>query len=317
VPQRTSGVRVQDTRTREIAELVASHLETLLCGTPYVVLANFHRRYLDVNRPLDTALESPFAIPYYHAYHDAIRRFVDEIHRQSPGRGLLVDVHGQALNATVIYRGTQNGRTVSRLLADHGESALVGPNSVFGRLRLLGYEVFPPNTPLRDPPELSRFGGGYTVRTYGSEHPDGIDALQLELGSQLRQPARLMETAWGLADGITTYYRAFVDPSHSCAPTSPKTAPRIHAEALESCLGRLERPGEAHGVDRRASSHGRRGTHADVRVPGEDHDGRVAHRALGIVYESVPVAHPLVPDVAGIHPFPASQVHPRPNLVHD
>src|SRR3954454_139854 len=51
VPERTTGLRRLDGRTRLLAEQLVPRLELLLGGSPYVVLARFHRRYLDANRP--------------------------------------------------------------------------------------------------------------------------------------------------------------------------------------------------------------------------------------------------------------------------
>jgi hypothetical protein len=43
---------------------------------------------------------------------------------------------------------------------------------------------------LREDP---RFSGGYTVFNYGSQHPEGIDAIQLEFGKNHRANERLAE----------------------------------------------------------------------------------------------------------------------------
>ena len=59
----------------------------------------------------------------------------------------------------------------------YGDDAVVGRNSLFGQLQAAGYEVFPPNTPVRDAREDTRYNGGYTVETYGSHNPDGVDAI--------------------------------------------------------------------------------------------------------------------------------------------
>jgi N-formylglutamate amidohydrolase len=218
VPERTSGVRVQDDRTRQLAEALANRLELVLCGRPYTVFAGYHRRYVDANRYEAEALEHPAASPHYLAYHEAIRRFVREIRERWPDQGLLLDIHGQAREPNRIHRGTNNGRTVTRLLANHGLQGLVGPSSIFGELVAAGYDVFPANTPLGDPAEDRRFGGGFTVQTYGSHQPDGIDAIQLELGAQLRRTENTEQLAKDLASAIALFYRAHVGLGTECAP---------------------------------------------------------------------------------------------------
>src|SRR5207249_6857216 len=137
-----------------------------------------HRRFIDANRPAAEAFEDPAARPIYEAYHRAIRRFVDEIRGNYGERAILFDIHGQAQDPDMIHRGTQDHRTVRHLLRAHHDAALSGPDSVFGRLAALGYKVFPPPDAPADARESRHFDGGYTVETYGSQHENGIDAIQ-------------------------------------------------------------------------------------------------------------------------------------------
>jgi hypothetical protein len=125
-------------------------------------------------------------------------------------------VHGQADDPSRIHRGTRDGLTVRRLLDRLGADALVGPSSIFGQLSQSGYEVFPPNTPLRDPPEDARWNGGHTVSLYGSHNPDGIDAIQIESGLNFRQPSTIEALAQELTKAIATFYAAYVSEQPRC-----------------------------------------------------------------------------------------------------
>ena len=82
------------------------------------MMAKFKRQFVDPNRPPEVAVDSSAARPYYDYYHQAVRRFIEEV-RASPA-GLLVDIHGQKKDPTVVMRGTQNGRTVTRLSSAPG-----------------------------------------------------------------------------------------------------------------------------------------------------------------------------------------------------
>jgi N-formylglutamate amidohydrolase len=217
VPRRTSGVTTQDARTLEITQALLARLQTQYCQRPYAVMALYHRRYLDANRAEREAFEQPAARPYHAAYHDTIRGYVDEIRQRFPGGALLVDIHGQAADPGTIHRGTQNGRTMARIVERRGEAALVGESSVFGQLQTLGYSVFPPSASLGSPRENPSFNGGFTVQTYGSHHENGIDAIQIELGSELRQPATIPQVAADLAEAIGAYYRAYLGGESRCA----------------------------------------------------------------------------------------------------
>jgi N-formylglutamate amidohydrolase len=217
VPNRTAGTTTQDARTSELTEAVANRLTMILCERPYVVIAQFHRRYLDVNRPEPDAYEHPDARPHYLAYHQAIRRFVSEIKDRYPDGAILVDIHGQPEEASRIHRGTNNGRSVARLLDWYGDDALVGPTSIFGQLRADGYDVYPPNGPLRDAREDPRWNGGHTVSTYGSQHPDGLDAVQVEIGRDWRQSDTITRMADRLANAIAVFYTTYLSQLRRCA----------------------------------------------------------------------------------------------------
>jgi N-formylglutamate amidohydrolase len=188
---RTNGTILRDDGTYELALLVNEELTKLTKGKkPYLVAAQFHRKYLDVNRPATNAFESFGAKPYYETYHNQVSNYVATIRQRFGGEGLMIDLHGQARDAASIFRGTGNGVTVLRLIQKQGEPAFTGTNSILGQLAQMGYNVIPNNTPPGKPPEDRSYNGGFTVRTYGSHKDSGIDALQLELGSQLRRADR-------------------------------------------------------------------------------------------------------------------------------
>ena len=144
---------------------------------------------LDVNRSPAEATEAAEALPAYRAYHAQLAQFVADIRQRFPQGGLLLDIHGQGHEAGMIFRGTQAGLTTQALIERHGPQAIQGRTSLSGQLAARGYRVSPPI----DAPSLheSRYAGGYTVMSYGSHRPDGIDAIQLEFGRDLRSSPRL------------------------------------------------------------------------------------------------------------------------------
>jgi N-formylglutamate amidohydrolase len=192
MPPRTKGAVVRDAGTRELAENVASLLEKRLGKRPYLVIAKFSRKFLDANRSEQDAMESQEALPAYRAYHDQVRAFASEVKLQFPAGALLVDVHGQSDDPNTTFRGTRGGLTAKALLARSGPTALQGEKSILGVLASKGYPVNPVvgAESLREDP---RFAGGYTVFHYGSQHADGIDAIQLEFGKNHRANPRLAE----------------------------------------------------------------------------------------------------------------------------
>jgi N-formylglutamate amidohydrolase len=208
IPPRTAGRSKQDKFTRDVgtqllAEQIASHLEARFGKRPYIVIAKFHRKYLDANRAQQGAMQSVEALPAYRAYHDQIAAFVADAKRRFPAGVLLIDVHGQADEPDIIFRGTQAGVTTTTLLKRFGATALSGEKSILGLLEAKGYQVHPPvaaNTLREDP----RFAGGFTVLAYGSHRPLGVDAIQLEFGIRVRKQPQLPQD---VADALHTFMR--------------------------------------------------------------------------------------------------------------
>jgi N-formylglutamate amidohydrolase len=137
-------------------------------------------------------MESEDALPAYRAYHDQISAYISELKAKFPNGSLLLDVHGQSDDPNTTFRGTRAGLTAKALLGRFGSAALQGERSITGVLAAKGYLVNPTvgADTLREDP---RFSGGYTVFNYGSQNPEGIDAIQLEFGKNHRASERLAE----------------------------------------------------------------------------------------------------------------------------
>jgi N-formylglutamate amidohydrolase len=207
VPLRSRGTTVTDAYTIELAEAVSRHLANALGAEPYLVAARFSRKYADANRAEEDAFESAHAKPAYDAYHAQIRDYIAQMKERFPRGALLLDIHGQAEDPDVVHRGTRNGATVAALLRRHGPEALGGPQSILGVVLARGYKVFPPNA-IGDPQEDRRYNGGYTVHKYGSRNPLGVDAIQIEVGRQLRTDAAFIAA---LSEGIAVFYRTYLE----------------------------------------------------------------------------------------------------------
>jgi len=208
VPQFKTG---RDHNTAELAAAIAVKLGEVSGAKPFLVIARFDRKYVDANRPSSGAYEALEAQPYYAAFHSAVDEACRQI-RNVWGRGLLLDIHGQAAEGNVIFRGTRHGKSVADLVQRFGAQALSGPQSIFGQLALKGYKILPdPSVNDRE----SRYIGGHTVQTYGSHRASGIDAMQLEFGTRLRARDHFDRTAADLAAAITVFAKEYL-------PITPK-----------------------------------------------------------------------------------------------
>jgi N-formylglutamate amidohydrolase len=206
-----SYVISQDEGTDRIAQGIAAEVKVLTRKDVFLVVARFHRKYIDANRPPAVAFDSPAAKPTYDLYHAAIRRFVDEI-RSRFKEGLLIDVHGQRAFPGDLVRGTRNGRTVSRLIGRAGAAAITGPNGLFGQFERNGFRVLPGNDvpPSGRNEDFTGLSGGYTVDRYGSHRLDGIDAVQCEFGSRYRRDTELQRSIAGASTALAAFYQTFL-----------------------------------------------------------------------------------------------------------
>ena len=219
VPERTgkktpSGCdfeKSSDLHTSEIAQGVAQRMLDLFGEAPYVVVAQFHRKFIDANRSRACAFESAAAARCYDEYHHTLRGFVDDIRAEHGGLGLLFDIHGTAGIASDpadVYLGTANGQTVARVL-EADPQAMWRRRSLRGFLQAAGHVVSPK---LPGDPEVPQLSGGFTVREYGSSHDDGIDAIQVEIAAPLRSDAGRREALIDeLAFAFANLARRWVD----------------------------------------------------------------------------------------------------------
>ncbi|QOV88480.1 N-formylglutamate amidohydrolase [Humisphaera borealis] len=206
-PRKGEGIQkfvaVRDDNTAELTEKLADAIEKQLGGRPYVVIARFERKFADPNRVAADAYEHPNAKTHYDAYHKAIKDAAAEV-KAKWGRGLLLDIHGQAVTPDGIYRGTRDGKAVAELLKREGEAAVVGPKSLFGLLGAAGYPILPEKPPTGIGTE-ARYNGGYIVDAYGSHQGTAIDAIQMEFGGKLRAKDRLDKTAADVAKAVAEF----------------------------------------------------------------------------------------------------------------
>jgi N-formylglutamate amidohydrolase len=216
VPERlgvgiTSFATVLDANTDLLAQKFSVELEKLLNGKPWLVIAKFERKYIDVNRPREGAYESEKAKPYYDAYHEPLEAACKAV-KTKFGRGLLLDIHGQGEFKDSICRGTQNGKTVTLLKERDGWAAVTGKRSVLGHMQRSGYKVLPSCDAEEKTKEEPKFTGGHIVGTYGSHTGYAIDAIQLEFGTFLREKEKdkYATTAKDLADAVAAFYEEYL-----------------------------------------------------------------------------------------------------------
>ena len=198
----TSFNSITDAGTDKLTEKLADEIEKQLGKRPYLVIAKFHRQYLDANRRPSDAYESPDSNEIYDRYHQALSNASEEVSKRW-GFGILIDIHGQSAEPNSIFRGTRNGRTTKHLTRRFRREALIGESSLFGQLAKQGLTVVPAVN--SNDSEHGRYNGGFIVGKYGSNSGGTVDAIQLEIGKKLRLPSRADESAIKIASAITSF----------------------------------------------------------------------------------------------------------------
>ena len=161
------------------------------------------RRKLDANRDIEEAtFHVPDAIKAYQDYN----KFISQARSAITGRGLLLDIHGQAHKP----ERTELGYLISRLNLNKGVYSMEqtsirnlgkhwcgSDNACFKDFihgnRSLGYFMNQhglqavPSPQNKKPNRAQYFSGGYTAKKYGSRDGGDIDAIQMEFPKTFRK----------------------------------------------------------------------------------------------------------------------------------
>jgi N-formylglutamate amidohydrolase len=195
-----------DSNTNEIIRIVEKEIEKYINRKPYVVMAKFSRKYADANRDPTSAFESYQAMPFYFRYQNAVQDFVNEV-KTKWGKGILIDIHGQSKRPSVIWRGTLNGKSLTYFINCNGWDTIYGSKGLLGILKQKGYTIYPSEPYGKEAP----YNGGYTIAKYGSHTDNGIDAIQLEIGSNFRSNNTVLtKFSKDLAKAIIIFYQEII-----------------------------------------------------------------------------------------------------------
>lgn len=182
----------RDNETATITQAVAQKILDMTGLSPYVVIANYHRKFIDANRDATCAFTDSDAQPFYDEYHNRIDGYINQILSQNQNRGFLFDIHGTTViddDPADVYLGTANGGSLvddfdrKNIFMQHGLHGLLRfsrrQKVVGGNVELFRYVVSPADEKATETSEVS---GGFTVRHYGTR----INCIQIEIANTIR-----------------------------------------------------------------------------------------------------------------------------------
>ncbi|KAJ7386624.1 hypothetical protein OS493_008775 [Desmophyllum pertusum] len=192
-----------DLYTIRIARDIADGIKATTGFRPHVVYNMLKRSKLDANRDIyEATFQVPDAIIAYQFYN----YFISQARSAITGRGLLLDIHGQAhkperteLGYLISRNNLNNGRysveqTSIRSLGERwcGRDNTCFKDFIHGN-RSLGYFMNQQGLGAVPSPQNKKrnmakyFRGGYTVKNYGSRDGGDIDAIQMEFPQMFRK----------------------------------------------------------------------------------------------------------------------------------
>ncbi|CAM9720258.1 unnamed protein product [Phaeothamnion confervicola] len=116
-PAGEPGVKtLADVGTAQLLEELERRIATKTGANCSIVIAKFHRRFIDVNRdasmPKEHAVACAEGRRLHEAYHAAVDAAVGRLMTANRfGRVLILDLHGQAAHPSQIFIGTRDGAT--------------------------------------------------------------------------------------------------------------------------------------------------------------------------------------------------------------
>lgn len=201
IPDRTYGVVVRDSNTRELTYAIRDALVALTGHAPHVVVSHLRRTKLDPNREIDEAAQgSPFAERAWVEYHGYIERARSVASER--GQGMYLDIHGHGhptarlelgyllsgsrldgTDASLDSAGVRDATSIRALgqASPLDFSALLRGSTSFGAF--LGAEgvAAVPSPDDRSPNGAPYYSDGYSTRQHGSRDAGQvISAIQIE-----------------------------------------------------------------------------------------------------------------------------------------
>ena len=186
-----------DQYTDLITSEISAKIKSITGLSLFVLIAEVNRTQIDFNRAANQAYEHPSLKKCYKDFHAEVCRLIMKI-KQKWQAGLMLDIYGQSTFPDYIFRGVRNGVSVKQMKKRLGTDAFSGTENLFSYLSNKGYRVLPEQYQRE-----TIYQGGFMLKTYGSQHLQGIDAIQIEISRHYRKSEdQRKRLSIGIAKGL-------------------------------------------------------------------------------------------------------------------
>jgi hypothetical protein len=217
MPNRKYGVTVRDTYTRRLTELLADSFYT---GRPYVLMADIHRKKVDLNRDISEGAQGVLrAQTMWRTWNSLLQIFIEDA-KSRFGKVLYIEIHSQNDNDLIQlgyhlgakdYLDLKHGdgsnapSTMDALSKGNRKELLFGFESIEARLERLDYKIMLPTS------NEGYFNGGRGIEVF-SAFTSGVGAIQLEFPKSLLK-SKLSKVSLDLSYTLLCFKRVYLNES--------------------------------------------------------------------------------------------------------
>ena len=187
---------------------------------PYLLINNIHRKYIDLNRPIQLGTSNPKSETYWNNFHNKLNSIILEC-KERFGYCLVLDIHGNnktdnflqlgyGVKFKEIKRGVYEDFSLQHLKTKYSPLSLTNGNRSLGKF-LDDYLVTIPSPRIYSKKQMKiitgnkeYYNGGFITQHYSKSLR--IDVIQIELSRDLRENDILNYISDVISHGVVHFY---------------------------------------------------------------------------------------------------------------
>lgn len=215
VPERTNPKNFpafrkgRDENTAELARKMQAFFQEKTGKKPYVVILKLARKWIDVNREEERAVEDARIAEVYRQYYAKLAEAKNEI-LQKFGKGLMLNLHSSDTWQHDVYFGTGGMRAVKTLIKRSGISAYGGEFSIQQALANKGYEI----PGYKDIPSEQGPTGNVNRALTWIDKESKLDAIEIEINGKkhLKTPEDMTKFSDDFSEAVMKFIQKYYAP---------------------------------------------------------------------------------------------------------